>query len=148
MHGAYCVGCCWMLMALLFVGGVMNLAWIAALAILVLIEKALPLGQWVGRGVGVALVAWVSPRSWYKDGHPHNSVFFRECAMKPFVALKTALSGPCLARAIAVMIIVGSVLNLINQGEALFQGAHSTSPNSYSLMSCRFSYRPTERGPP
>jgi predicted metal-binding membrane protein len=58
MHGAYCVGCCWMLMALLFVGGVMNVAWIAALAILVLIEKVLPLGQWVGRGVGVALVAW------------------------------------------------------------------------------------------
>jgi predicted metal-binding membrane protein len=58
MHGAYCVGCCWMLMALLFVGGVMNLAWIAALAILVLIEKALPMGQWVGRGVGVALIAW------------------------------------------------------------------------------------------
>ena len=58
MHGAYCVGCCWMLMALLFVGGVMNLAWIAALASLVLIEKALALGHWVGRGVGVALVAW------------------------------------------------------------------------------------------
>jgi predicted metal-binding membrane protein len=58
MHGAYCVGCCWMLMALLFVGGVMNLTWIAALAILVLIEKALPLGQWAGRGVGVALIGW------------------------------------------------------------------------------------------
>jgi predicted metal-binding membrane protein len=58
MHGAYCVGCCWMLMALLFVGGVMNLTWIAALAILVLIEKALPLGQWVGRGVGIALIGW------------------------------------------------------------------------------------------
>ena len=58
MHGAYCVGCCWMLMALLFVGGVMNLTWIAALAILVLIEKALPPGQWVGRGVGVALIGW------------------------------------------------------------------------------------------
>jgi predicted metal-binding membrane protein len=58
MHGAYCVGCCWMLMALLFVGGVMNLTWIAALAILVLIEKALPLGQWVGRIVGIALIAW------------------------------------------------------------------------------------------
>ena len=58
MHGAYCVGCCWMLMALLFVGGVMNLTWIAALAILVLIEKALPLGPWVGRGVGVALIGW------------------------------------------------------------------------------------------
>ena len=47
-----------MLMALLFVGGVMNLSWIAALAILVLIEKALPPGQWVGRGVGVALIGW------------------------------------------------------------------------------------------
>jgi predicted metal-binding membrane protein len=58
MHGAYCVGCCWMLMALLFVGGVMNLTWIAALAILVLIEKALPAGQWVGRGAGVALIGW------------------------------------------------------------------------------------------
>ena len=43
---------------LLFVGGVMNLAWIAALAILVLIEKALPAGQWVGRGAGVALIGW------------------------------------------------------------------------------------------
>lgn len=58
MHGAYCVGCCWMLMALLFVGGVMNLTWIAALAILVLIEKVLPAGQWVGRGAGVALIGW------------------------------------------------------------------------------------------
>ncbi len=58
MHGTYCVGCCWMLMALLFVGGVMNLTWIAALAILVLIEKALPPGQWVGRGVGIVLIGW------------------------------------------------------------------------------------------
>jgi predicted metal-binding membrane protein len=58
MHGAYCVGCCWLLMALLFVGGVMNLVWIAALAVLVLIEKALPAGQWVGRGVGVTLIGW------------------------------------------------------------------------------------------
>ena len=58
MHGAYCVGCCWMLMALLFVGGVMNLTWIAALAILVLIEKVLPPGQWIGRGVGIALIGW------------------------------------------------------------------------------------------
>jgi predicted metal-binding membrane protein len=58
IHGAYCVGCCWLLMALLFVGGVMNLVWIAALAILVLIEKALPAGQWVGRVIGVALIGW------------------------------------------------------------------------------------------
>jgi predicted metal-binding membrane protein len=58
MHGAYCVGCCWMLMALLFVGGVMNLAWIAALALLVLIEKALPLGPWIGRAASVVLIGW------------------------------------------------------------------------------------------
>jgi predicted metal-binding membrane protein len=57
-HGAYCVGCCWMLMVLLFVGGVMNLVWIASLAIVVLIEKVLPRGQWVGRGAGVALAGW------------------------------------------------------------------------------------------
>jgi predicted metal-binding membrane protein len=58
LHGAFCVGCCWMLMALLFVGGVMNLVWIAALAILVLVEKVFPAGQWVGRAAGVALIVW------------------------------------------------------------------------------------------
>ena len=47
-----------MLMALLFVGGVMNLGWIAALAVLVLIEKVLPAGLWVGRAAGAALVSW------------------------------------------------------------------------------------------
>jgi predicted metal-binding membrane protein len=57
-HGAYCVGCCWMLMALLFVGGVMNLIWIAALTTLVLIEKVLPRGPWIGRSAGVALAGW------------------------------------------------------------------------------------------
>lgn len=58
LHGAYCLGCCWALMALLFVGGVMNLLWIAALSVLVLIEKLAPGGIWVGRGLGVALVVW------------------------------------------------------------------------------------------
>ena len=58
LHGAYCVGCCWMLMALLFVGGVMNLAWIAALAVLVLLEKVLPPGPWVARGAGVVMIGW------------------------------------------------------------------------------------------
>jgi len=58
MHGAYCVGCCWVLMALLFVGGVMNLVWIAALAALVLAEKLARRGQWIGSGIGVALLAW------------------------------------------------------------------------------------------
>lgn len=58
MHGAYCVGCCWMLMSLLFVGGVMNLTWIAAVAALVLVEKMLAAGPWVGRLAGVALIVW------------------------------------------------------------------------------------------
>ncbi|MDB6156680.1 MAG: Metal-binding protein [Gammaproteobacteria bacterium] len=57
-HGVYCVGCCWMLMTLLFVGGVMNLVWIAALTTMVLIERILPRGQWIGRSAGVALAGW------------------------------------------------------------------------------------------
>lgn len=60
LHGAFCVGCCWMLMALLFVGGIMNLVWVAGLAILVLAEKLFPAGQWVGRAAGIALIAWGS----------------------------------------------------------------------------------------
>ena len=58
LHGAYCVGCCWTLMALLFVGGVMNLAWIVVLTLVVVIEKLTPPGVWIGRAAGVALVAW------------------------------------------------------------------------------------------
>lgn len=57
-HGTYCVGCCWALMLLLFVVGVMNLAWIAGLAIFVLIEKLVPAGPWLERGAGIALMAW------------------------------------------------------------------------------------------
>jgi len=57
-HGAYCVGCCWLLMALLFVGGVMNFAWIAALTVIVGVEKLAPRGEWIGRAAGLALVAW------------------------------------------------------------------------------------------
>jgi predicted metal-binding membrane protein len=57
-HGAFCLGCCWMLMALLFVGGLMNLAWIAAIALLVLIEKTLPWGGRMSRVAGGVLVAW------------------------------------------------------------------------------------------
>ena len=58
LHGAYCVGCCWLLMALLFVGGVMNLAWIALLALLVAAEKLLPGGRRVGQAAGLAFIAW------------------------------------------------------------------------------------------
>lgn len=57
LHGAYCVGCCWLLMALLFVGGVMNLMWVIALAVLVAIEKLAPFGAMVARFAGVALIA-------------------------------------------------------------------------------------------
>src|SRR5262249_55779496 len=56
-HGAYCVGCCWMLMALLFVGGVMNVLWIALLALLILLEKLFRLGRWIARTAGVAFLA-------------------------------------------------------------------------------------------
>ena len=56
LHGAYCVGCCWALMLLLFVGGIMNLLWVVALAALVAAEKLVPHGLWLGRGVGVALI--------------------------------------------------------------------------------------------
>ncbi len=57
-HGGYCTGCCWSLMALLFVAGVMNLLWVAAIAGFVLIEKAAPWGDRFGRVAGVALVGW------------------------------------------------------------------------------------------
>jgi predicted metal-binding membrane protein len=55
-HGAFCLGCCWILMGLLFVGGVMNLLWVAAIAAFVLLEKLLPFGALAGR-LGGALLA-------------------------------------------------------------------------------------------
>ncbi len=55
-HGAFCVGCCWVLMALLFVGGVMNLLWVAAIAGFVLIEKLAPFGVATGRITGALLI--------------------------------------------------------------------------------------------
>ena len=56
-HGAYCVGCCGMLMGLLFVFGVMNLLWVAALSVLVLLEKIAPFGRAIARVSGVAMLA-------------------------------------------------------------------------------------------
>jgi predicted metal-binding membrane protein len=61
-HGSYCVGCCWALMAVLFVVGVMNLLWIAALMILVLLEKVIPNGQRLARltgGIAIAAGIWL-----------------------------------------------------------------------------------------
>ena len=57
-HGVFCTGCCWALMALLFVGGVMNLLWVAAIAAFVLIEKIAPPGWHVARIAGLGLIAW------------------------------------------------------------------------------------------
>lgn len=56
-HGAFCLGCCWALMLLLFAGGVMNLAWIAAITLFVLLEKLAPFGVQGGRLSGVLLMA-------------------------------------------------------------------------------------------
>lgn len=58
IHGAFCAGCCWLLMALLFVGGVMNLAWIAFLTLLVAAEKLLPGGQRIAVVSGVLCLVW------------------------------------------------------------------------------------------
>jgi predicted metal-binding membrane protein len=57
-HGAHCLGCCWFLMALLFIGGVMNLYWILGLAIYVWVEKMLPAGILLSRIMGVLLIGW------------------------------------------------------------------------------------------
>jgi predicted metal-binding membrane protein len=56
-HGSYCTGCCWSLMALLFVAGVMNLLWVAAIAGFILIEKVAPAGHRMGQAAGVLMVA-------------------------------------------------------------------------------------------
>ncbi len=57
-HGGYCLGCCWLLMLLLFIGGVMNIAWISGLALYILVEKVVPAGYWVSRAAGAGLIAW------------------------------------------------------------------------------------------
>jgi predicted metal-binding membrane protein len=55
-HGLYCVGCCWTIMLLLFVGGVMNLLWVAVIAGFILLEKLMPRGRLVGRMAGLGLI--------------------------------------------------------------------------------------------
>jgi len=57
-HGAYCAGCCWALMALLFVAGVMNVVWIAILTLLVCGEKMLPRRMRGNIVIGVLLAIW------------------------------------------------------------------------------------------
>ncbi len=57
-HGLHCVGCCWALMALLFVVGVMNLLWMAIITAFLLVEKLAPAGDRVGRAAGLAFIVW------------------------------------------------------------------------------------------
>jgi len=57
-HGLHCVGCCWVLMALLFVAGVMNLLWMAVITVFVLLEKVMPKGELFGKVGGVGMVIW------------------------------------------------------------------------------------------
>ncbi len=59
-HGLYCLGCCWVLMGLLFYGGVMELRWIAGLALYVAAEKLIPAGNRLSRLTGILLVGWGS----------------------------------------------------------------------------------------
>jgi predicted metal-binding membrane protein len=56
LHGLYCVGCCAVLMALLFVGGVMNSWWVVGIALYVFLEKVVPAGPWLSRVLGAALI--------------------------------------------------------------------------------------------
>jgi predicted metal-binding membrane protein len=56
LHGRYCLGCCWALMALLFVGGVMNIWWILWLTVYVAVEKLAPVGNRLARPLGALLV--------------------------------------------------------------------------------------------
>jgi predicted metal-binding membrane protein len=67
LHGAFCLGCCWALMGLLFFGGVMNLVWIAAITGFVLVEKLLPYGPVTARAAGLAMLglgAALAARAW------------------------------------------------------------------------------------
>jgi predicted metal-binding membrane protein len=67
-HGLFCVGCCWALMAVLFVIGIMNLAWVALLSVLVLLEKLVVRGPWPSRAAGASLLAWAGYAAYYGMG--------------------------------------------------------------------------------
>ncbi len=56
--GVYCVACCWLLMGILFVAGVMNLLWMAIITVFVLVEKVMPQGEWFARMAGLLLIGW------------------------------------------------------------------------------------------
>jgi predicted metal-binding membrane protein len=81
-HGIYCVGCCWALMGLLFVGGVMNVLWIAAIAIFVLVKKLVANGRWFSRLSGLGLCwtgIWLLGAQRSSDPCNPNNILF-QCA--------------------------------------------------------------------
>ena len=57
-HAVYCIGCCWFVMALLFVGGIMNLFWIVGLTLFVVLEKLSPYGETISKVAGALLIGW------------------------------------------------------------------------------------------
>ena len=57
-HGAYCLGCCWSLMVVLFVVGTMNLVWMGVLSIIIFGEKIVPHGVEMGKATGIALIVF------------------------------------------------------------------------------------------
>jgi predicted metal-binding membrane protein len=57
-HGIFCLGCCWVLMGLLFVGGLMNLVWIVGLALMIFIEKVAPARPLAGRVIASGIIGW------------------------------------------------------------------------------------------
>ena len=67
-HGIFCLGCCWALMLVMFGVGIGSLAWMAALAGVMIIEKAIPGGRWIGPLVGIAMLAlaalWLAQPAW------------------------------------------------------------------------------------
>ena len=68
LHGVYCLGCCWFLMGLLFFGGVMNIVWIAGLALYVLIEKLTSYGPLLGKIAGAGFIVWGGALIWQGAG--------------------------------------------------------------------------------
>ena len=63
-HGAYCVGCCWLLMVTGLAVGLMNLAWMALVTVAVAIEQTAAGGVWVGRALGAGLILWGAILAW------------------------------------------------------------------------------------
>ena len=67
-HGSYCLGCCWLLMCLLFVGGVMNLVWIALITGFVMLEKLLPATYELSRVSAALMIATGLGYVWFSSG--------------------------------------------------------------------------------